>query len=107
MAVVQNQLANPRSEDENMDGLTDQRVTQLESQVSALADNLTQLTGSMTSFKQQQQTHNTQVAHQVQALKTQADQQEHTMKVAARAEDGRADEPNRSLAHQQADQNRC
>ena len=80
MAVVQNQLTNPRSEDANMYGLTDQRVTQLESQVSALADNLTQLTGSMTSFKQQQQTHNTQVAHQVQALKTQADQQEHTMK---------------------------
>ena len=62
-----------------METAVDERVNQLESQVSALKDNLNQLSGSMTSFKQQQLAHNTQVVQQVQALKVQADQQEHTM----------------------------
>eukprot|EP00435_Cladocopium_sp_Y103_P039757 s1318_g10.t1 len=80
LATIQEQALWPKSEDATMDPQTDQRMSQLESQVHLVTDNLNQLTGSMATFKQQQQTHNTQVAHQVQALKTQADQQEHSMK---------------------------
>eukprot|EP00435_Cladocopium_sp_Y103_P023412 s1703_g5.t1 len=80
LAVLHEQNALPKTEDANMDPQIDHRMAQLETQVHQLTDNLNQLSGSMTSFKQQQQTHNTQVAHQVQALKTQADQQEHAMK---------------------------
>ena len=63
-----------------MDAQVDTRVTQLEQQVSSLTDNLNQLTGSLSSFKQQQQTHNAQVVHQVQALKQQAEQQDNAMR---------------------------
>ena len=79
LAAIQDKETGSK-EDEPMDAQANQRLAQLESQVHALTDNLTQLTGSMTSFKQQQHAHNTQVAHQVQVLKSQADQQEHTMK---------------------------
>lgn len=79
MAQLQNCLPNQKGEDTPMDS-SDSRVTQLESQVHTLTDNLNQLTNSMSAFKQQQHAHNTQVAQQVQVLKTQADQQEHTMK---------------------------
>eukprot|EP00435_Cladocopium_sp_Y103_P048382 s1149_g14.t1 len=80
LAVIQEQVAMPKSEDASMDSETDQRVSQLERQVHMLTDNINQLSGSVTTLQQQQQTYNTQVAHQVQALKSQADQQEHTMK---------------------------
>ena len=80
LAAIQDKEGHTQKEDDPMDAQTSQRMAQLESQVSALTDNLTQLSGSMTTFKQQQHAHNTQVAHQVQALKSQADQQEHTMK---------------------------
>eukprot|EP00435_Cladocopium_sp_Y103_P038073 s1453_g10.t1 len=79
-ASLHDSLPALKNEDAAMDGEVDQRVSSLESQVNTLTENLTQLTTSMTSFKQQQLTHNTQVAHQVQALKSQADQQENTMK---------------------------
>lgn len=79
-AAMKDQLAGLKSEDTAMEPAVDPRVFQLEQQVNELTDNLNQLAGSVTSFKQQQQTHNTQVVQQVQALRTQADQQESFMK---------------------------
>eukprot|EP00435_Cladocopium_sp_Y103_P056938 s802_g19.t1 len=80
LAAIQDHVMPAKAEDAHMDTESEQRLTQLERQVHTLTDNLNQLSGSMSSFQQQQQTHNTQVSHQVQALKSQADQQEHTMK---------------------------
>eukprot|EP00435_Cladocopium_sp_Y103_P059851 s2429_g21.t1 len=80
VAAIQDHVVAPKSKDAHMDTEAEQRMSQLERQVHLLTDNFNQLSGSMTSFQQQQQTHNSQVAHQVQALKSQADQQEHTMK---------------------------
>ena len=68
-----------KPDDAPMDAAVDERVSSLESRVSALTDNLNHLTGSLSFFQQQQQTHNTQVVRQVQALQVQADQQEHAM----------------------------
>ena len=79
-AAMQDQLTTTRKEDAVMEPAVDARVSQLEHQVSTLTDNLNQLAGTVTSFKQQQQTHNTQVVQQVQALSAQADQQESTMR---------------------------
>eukprot|EP00435_Cladocopium_sp_Y103_P059065 s893_g21.t1 len=80
LAAIQDHVMPAKAEDAHMNTESEQRLTQLERQVHTLTDNLNQLSGSMSSFQQQQQTHNTQVSHQVQALKSQADQQEHTMK---------------------------
>eukprot|EP00435_Cladocopium_sp_Y103_P041629 s730_g11.t1 len=79
-ATFQESMQPKQADDATMDGQVDLRVSSLEHQVSSLTENLTLLTNSVSSFKQQQLTHNTQVAHQVQALKSQADQQELSMK---------------------------
>ncbi|CAL1170377.1 unnamed protein product, partial [Cladocopium goreaui] len=80
-ATFQQQLTGTKTDDAPMDAQVDTRVTQLEQQVSSLTDNLNQLTGSLSSFKQQQQqTHNAQVVHQVQALKQQAEQQDNAIR---------------------------
>ena len=68
-----------KAEDAAMEPEVDARVVQLESQVNALTDNLNQLAGTVSTFQKQQQSHNTQVVQQVQALKAQTDQQENTM----------------------------
>eukprot|EP00435_Cladocopium_sp_Y103_P018986 s2826_g4.t1 len=80
MSAVQDQLAHARPAAEmEVDANTDQRVLMLEQQVQSLTSNMQQLTGSMTEFKHQQTSHNNQVAHQVQTLKQQADQQQLNM----------------------------
>eukprot|EP00435_Cladocopium_sp_Y103_P076084 s49_g76.t1 len=62
--AIKDHLTTAKNEDAPMEAQSDSRLSQLETQVHMLTDNLNQLTGSMSSFKQQQQTHNTQVAHQ-------------------------------------------
>ena len=78
-ASVQEKISQERQPDMDMDTGGDSRVAQLEQQVSMLTSNVQHITGSFSEFKHQQTTHNSQVAHQVQALKQQADQQQHTM----------------------------
>ncbi|CAL1131110.1 unnamed protein product, partial [Cladocopium goreaui] len=79
MASVQEKISQERQPDMDMDTGGDSRVAQLEQQVSMLTSNVQHITESFSEFKHQQTTHNSQVAHQVQALKQQADQQQHTM----------------------------
>lgn len=79
MAAVHEKITQDKQTDMDTEASNDTRVAQLEQQVSMLTGNMQQLTGSFTEFKHQQTTHNNQVAHQVQTLKQQADQQQHTM----------------------------
>ena len=79
IATLQEQMAHSKSADADMDHQQVDRVSTLEHQVSMLTSNVQQLTGSLAEFKHQQTSHNNQVAHQVQTLKQQADQQQHTM----------------------------
>eukprot|EP00435_Cladocopium_sp_Y103_P025329 s2077_g6.t1 len=79
LAAVQDQLTHSKPADMEVDAGTDQRIAQLEQQVSTLTNNMQQLTGSVSEFKHQQTAHNNQAAHQMTSLKQQADQQQHTM----------------------------
>lgn len=62
-----------------MDSVVDGRVSQLEDQVRKLTDNFASMNSSISSFQQQQQHINGQIAGQMQGIKTQVDNQHATM----------------------------
>ena len=66
-------------EDVSMDSVVDGRVSQLEDQVRKLTDNFASMNSSISSFQQQQQHINGQIAGQMQGIKTQVDNQHATM----------------------------
>lgn len=68
-------LQNKTSEDENMEGVVDTRVSQLETQVKQLTENFQNLSGSVSTFQQQQSHVNSQIANQITGVKTQMDKQ--------------------------------
>ena len=66
-------------EDVSMDAAVDGRVTQLEDQVKKLTDNFAAMNSNISSFQQQQQHINGQIAGQMQGIKVQVDKQHTTM----------------------------
>lgn len=72
-------LQSKSGEDVSMDSVVDGRVSQLEDQVRKLTDNFASMNSSISSFQQQQQHINGQIAGQMQGIKTQVDNQHATM----------------------------
>ena len=72
-------LQNKTSEDVPMEGVVDSRVSQLESQVKHLTENFQSLSGSVSSYQQQQAHVNSQIANQINGVKSQMDKQNNQM----------------------------
>ena len=86
--ALQSKTSRGDHEDDPMKEQVDTRVTQLESAVSQLTDNLHQLSGTFTQFQQKQHSHNQQVAQQFQTVQTQLEgQSSHMQKIVDNAMD--------------------
>lgn len=71
MTAIQEQHTSNGTDAAMEDDAVQTRVSQLESQVTALQSNYQQLASTVTTNHQQQSQHNTQISHQIQAVQTQ------------------------------------